>query len=126
MMASPGRSNVGFERPNLNSFLPIAYHVSSSGRRNRAYSATLYLSPILLVSRMSGRASSVQIDSIHCRAISEEIGYRLSLVLRKENPELPPRLKMLLDRLGLQDMESAPSMAPSLHDMVPLETNIPA
>jgi hypothetical protein len=86
----------------------------------------LYLSPILLVSRMSGRVSSVQIDSIHCRAISEEIGYRLSLVLRKENPELPPRLKMLLDRLGLQDMESAPSMAPSLHDMVPLETNIPA
>jgi hypothetical protein len=86
----------------------------------------LYLSPILLVSRMSGRESSIQIDSVHCRAISEEIGYRLSLVLRKENPELPPRLEMLLDRLRLQDMASAPSMAPSLEDMVPLETNIPA
>ena len=33
---------------------------------------------------------------------------------------------MLLDRLRLQDMESAPSMAPSLDDLVPLETNIPA
>jgi hypothetical protein len=86
----------------------------------------LYLSPILLVSRMSGRESSIPIDSVHCRAISEEIGYRLSLVLRKENPELPPRLEMLLDRLRLQDMASAPSMAPSLEDMVPLETNIPA
>jgi hypothetical protein len=75
---------------------------------------------------MSGPASSIEIDSVHCRAIGEEIGYRLSLVLRRENPELPPRLKMLLDRLRLQDMESAPSMAPSLDDMVPLETNIPA
>ena len=81
---------------------------------------------MLLVSRMSGRASSIHIDSVHCRAISEEIGYRLDLVLRKENPELPPRLKMLLDRLRLQDMEAAPSLAPSLDDMVPLETSIPA
>ena len=87
---------------------------------------TLDLSPILLASRMSGRASSIQIDSVHCHAISEEIGYRLGLVLRRENPELPPRLKMLLDQLRLEDMESAPSMVPLLDDMVPLETNIPA
>lgn len=75
---------------------------------------------------MSGRASSIQIDSIHCRAITEEIGYRLGLALRKENPKLPPRLEMLLDRLRLQDLEPAPSIAPSLDDMVPLETRIPA
>ena len=80
----------------------------------------------LIGQRMSGRASSIQIDSIHCRAITEEIGYRLGLALRKENPKLPPRLEMLLDRLRQQDLEPAPSIAPSLDDMVPLETNIPA
>lgn len=75
---------------------------------------------------MSGRASSIHIDSVHCRAISEEIGWRLGLVLRKENPELPPRLRMLLDRLRQQDQEPAPSIAPSLDDLVSLETNVPA
>ena len=69
---------------------------------------------------------SIQIDSVHCRAITEEIGYRLGLALRKENPKLPPRLEMLLDRLRLQDLEPAPSIAPSRDDMVPRETRIPA
>jgi hypothetical protein len=75
---------------------------------------------------MSGRASSIQIDSLHCRAITEEIGYRLGLALRKEDPELPPGLQVLLERLRRQDLEPAPSIAPSLDDMIPLETNIPA
>ena len=80
----------------------------------------------LIGQRMSGRASSIEIDSVHCRAICEEVGYRLGLALRKENPSLPPRLEILLERLRRQDLEPAPSIAPSLDDMVPLEANIPA
>jgi hypothetical protein len=60
---------------------------------------------------------NVQIDSVHCSAICEEIGFRLSQFLKTETSELPPQLKALLNRLRQQDCEEAPSIVPSLDDM---------
>jgi hypothetical protein len=60
-------------------------------------------------------APNIQIDSIHCRAIREEIGHRLSKFLETEVAELPPQLKMQLDRF--RQKEDAPSIVPSLNDM---------
>ena len=39
-----------------------------------------------------------QIDSVHCRAICDEIGDRLRMMLRPEKAALPVRLQILLDR----------------------------
>lgn len=60
----------------------------------------------------------LEIDSVHCRAICEEIGYRLGRSLAIDVP-LPPRLSFLLEQLRRQDDVSidAPSIAPSLDDM---------
>ena len=60
---------------------------------------------------------NIQIDSVHCSAICEEIGYRLSRFLKTETSDLPPQLKLLLNRLRQQDREEAPSIVPSLDDM---------
>lgn len=60
-------------------------------------------------------APNIQIDSIHCRAICEEVGHRLSKLLETEVAELPPQLKMQLDRF--RQKEDAPSIVPSLNDM---------
>jgi hypothetical protein len=62
-------------------------------------------------------ARNIQIDSVHCGAICEEIGYRLSRFLKTETSDLPPQLKLLLNRLRQQDREEAPSIVPSLDDM---------
>jgi hypothetical protein len=62
-------------------------------------------------------ARNIQIDSVHCSAICEEIGYRLSRFLKTETSDLPPQLKLLLNRLRQQDREEAPSIVPSLDDM---------
>jgi hypothetical protein len=59
-----------------------------------------------------------QIDSLHCRAICEEIGERLRIILRPETIALPARLQILLDRLADQDRELAPSIVPDIGDMV--------
>ena len=61
-------------------------------------------------------SNAVELGSRHCRAICEEIGERLAVVLPPPSSELPPRLKELLDRLALLDHD-APSIAPSLDDM---------
>ena len=59
-----------------------------------------------------------ELDSDHCRAICDEIGARLALVLRPETADLPPRIAELLDQLALLDhIEDAPSISPSLEDM---------
>jgi hypothetical protein len=60
-------------------------------------------------------APNIQIDSIHCSAICEEVGYRLSKLLETKVAELPPQLKLQLDRL--RQKEDAPSIVPSLNDM---------
>jgi hypothetical protein len=59
-----------------------------------------------------------QIDSLHCRAICEEIGERLRIILRTETTALPAQLQILIDRLADQDREPAPSIVPEIGDMV--------
>ena len=66
-------------------------------------------------------ARNIQIDSVHCSAICEEIGYRLSQFLNMKPSELPPQLKLLLDQLRQRDQEDSPSIAPSLEEMKLLE-----
>jgi len=56
------------------------------------------------------------LDSAHCRAICEEVGERLALMMRPAT-ELPPRLKDLLDRLARLDHD-APSIVPDIEDMI--------
>jgi hypothetical protein len=47
----------------------------------------------------------LQIESLHCRAICEEIGERLRIILRPETAAVPLRLQILIDRLADQDRE---------------------
>jgi len=61
------------------------------------------------------------LSSKHCRAICEEIGERLALVLKPDTSGLPPRLQDLLDRLALIDHD-APSIVPDAEDMAMPET----
>ncbi|HKU05020.1 MAG TPA: hypothetical protein VJR30_03040 [Bradyrhizobium sp.] len=56
----------------------------------------------------------LQIDSSHCRAICDEIGDRLRIMLDREATALPPRLQMLMQQLAEQDFVLAPSIAPSI------------
>ena len=59
-------------------------------------------------------AETVQLDSSHCRAICDEIGERLRMILGREAAPLPPRLQLLMERLVEQDLVQSPSIAPSL------------
>jgi hypothetical protein len=63
-------------------------------------------------------SSRLQIDTLHCRAICEEIGERLRESLRPDTAELPIRLQILIDRLADQDRELAPSIMPDLNDRI--------
>lgn len=73
-------------------------------------------------STISAPASTPRLlSSRHCRAICEEIGERLALVLKPDTSGLPPRLQDLLDRLALLDHD-APSIAPDIEDLVMPET----
>ena len=63
-------------------------------------------------------AENLQLDSSHCRAICDEIGERLRMILDHEAAPLPPRLQLLMDRLIEQDLVEAPSIAPAIDDMV--------
>ena len=55
---------------------------------------------------------NVQIDSIHSRAICEEVGYRLRPFLQN-TPVEHPRHVQLLDRMHRQDSDGVPSIVPS-------------
>ena len=60
-----------------------------------------------------------EIDSEHCRAICDEIGARLRVMLSRDLTALPVQLRVLMDRLAEQDdMIPAPSIAPSIEDMM--------
>ena len=59
-------------------------------------------------------AREPKIDSLHCRAICEEIGDRLRIMLDREATALPPRLQVLMLRLAAQDLARSPSAAPSV------------
>ena len=61
-----------------------------------------------------GVDSKVRIDSSHSRAICDEIGDRLRIMLDREASALPPRLQVLLLRLAAQDLAGSPSIAPSI------------
>ena len=68
-----------------------------------------------------GSDSKLRIDSSHCRAICDEIGDRLRIMLDREASALPPALQVLLLRLAAQDLASslsiATSIAPSIDGM---------
>jgi hypothetical protein len=59
-----------------------------------------------------------QIDSGHCRAICDEIGDRLRILLDKEAGEIPHGLRMLIDRLAELDGHKAPSIVPAMDDVI--------
>jgi hypothetical protein len=69
---------------------------------------------------MSARTgASIQIEVVHLRAICDEIGDRLREILRRENGHvLPPRLNSLMQQLARADCEPAPSIVPSLEDII--------
>jgi hypothetical protein len=66
----------------------------------------------------SQKALPLQIDSGHCRAICDEIGDRLRILLDKEAGEIPQRLRLLIDRLAELDGRQAPSIVPAMDDML--------
>lgn len=59
-----------------------------------------------------------ELDSLHCRAICEEIGERLRIMFDLEATALPPRLQVLMLRIAAQELAESPSIAPSLDEMV--------
>ena len=65
-----------------------------------------------------GSDSKLQIETSHYRAICDEIGERLRIILDREPAALPYRLQSLLERLAAQDLIEAPSTAPSIDDMI--------
>ena len=69
---------------------------------------------------MSARTgASIQIDAVHLRAICDEIGDRLREILRRETSHvLPPRLNDLMQQLAKAHFEFAPSIVPSLEDII--------
>jgi hypothetical protein len=64
----------------------------------------------------------IRLDHKHRREICDEIGYRLSLLLRPETA-LPERLQLLLDRLIAQELRhvDSPSISPRLSSDLLLE-----
>jgi hypothetical protein len=73
-------------------------------------------------------AALLNLDHAHCRAICDEIGERLGLIMRPAASDIPPRLLHLigklaelesaeLEDLALPRLESMPSIAPSVEEM---------
>jgi hypothetical protein len=65
--------------------------------------------------------AGLQIDTIHARAICDEIGERLRTVLRRDvdhGHDLPPRLRYLMEQLAKADEVASPSIVPSLDEML--------
>jgi hypothetical protein len=65
-----------------------------------------------------GAGNELQLDSSHCRAICDEIGERLRMMLDREAAPLPSRLQVLMLRLFERDLVQAASIAPAIDDMV--------
>jgi len=51
-------------------------------------------------------------DTVHSRAICEEIGFRLRQALKNAHAESAPHLSELVKRMRLQEVKGAPSIAP--------------
>jgi hypothetical protein len=73
-----------------------------------------------LEQHMSARTgASIRVDAVHLRAICDEIGDRLRETLRREtSPVLPPHLNDLMQQLARAEVELAPSIVPSLEDII--------
>jgi hypothetical protein len=70
------------------------------------------------IERLMLTGASLQIDSIHARAICDEIGERLRTILNRDaGHDLPPRLRHLMEELAKVDNEPSPSIVPSLDEM---------
>ena len=67
---------------------------------------------------LSQKPLPLQIDSGHCRAICDEIGDRLRILLDKEACGIPRHLQVLVDRLAELDGRQAPSIVPAMQEMV--------
>ena len=63
----------------------------------------------------AGRTALKPVDSEHCRAICDEIGYRLRDILDRDAHAPSPYLLRLVSRLGELD---APSIVPSIEDIL--------
>jgi len=70
-------------------------------------------------------SNQLRIDGLHCRAICDEIGERLQIMLRPDAAELPAGLQILIDRLADQDRQLAPSIVPDLDDMIRQPATVP-
>jgi hypothetical protein len=66
----------------------------------------------------SQKALALRIDSGHCRAICDEIGDRLRILLDREASEIPQRLQLLIDRLAELDGGKTPSIVPAMEDLI--------
>jgi transposase len=64
------------------------------------------------------KALPLQMDSGHCRAICDEIGDRLRILLDRETGEMPQRLRLLMERLAERDGVRAPSIVPAMDDII--------
>ena len=60
---------------------------------------------------------NLRLDHTHCRAICDEIGARLRVMLDREATAMPPRLQVLMLRLAAQELSASPSIAPSIEEM---------
>jgi hypothetical protein len=58
----------------------------------------------------------VEIDRIHSRAITDEIGERLRMAHSLVSPELPP-MERQLDQLRELDRTESPSIVPSIRKL---------
>jgi hypothetical protein len=86
---------------------------------------TLIVSAIKGLGETMSLTNQLQIDGLHCRAICDEIGERLQIMLRPDAAELPARLQILIDRLADQDRQLAPSIVPDLDDMIRQPATVP-
>jgi hypothetical protein len=66
----------------------------------------------------SQKALPPWIASGHCRAICDEIGDRLRVLLDREAGAIPQRLRVLMDRLAELDGAQAPSIVPGMDDII--------
>lgn len=68
-------------------------------------------------------AADLLLDHTHSRAICDEIGERLRMILKPDVSELPPRLLALVEKLAQLEIDNdvpymrAPPTAPSLEGM---------
>jgi hypothetical protein len=68
-------------------------------------------------------AADLLLDQTHSRAICDEIGERLRIILKPDVSELPPRLLALVEKFDQLEVDNdiplmrAPPIAPSLEEM---------